>query len=106
MRIFSDRLHVIGKSVPGELLSSTTSMMSYHDGLRTITAEHARHSSKIRAPLSDLLRYLFLCTYSRSILYRYHERVTLHRQRARLIYLSSNMYYNRDVWSPSKEFPF
>ncbi|KAF8591336.1 hypothetical protein K439DRAFT_995232 [Ramaria rubella] len=32
-------------------------MMLYHDGLRTLTAETARHSSKVRAPLSDLLLY-------------------------------------------------
>ena len=34
-------------------------MMFYHDGLRTITAETARHSSKTRAPLSDLLTSTF-----------------------------------------------
>ena len=37
-------------------------MMFYHDGLRIITAEHARHSSKTRAPLSDFLRSNLLST--------------------------------------------
>ena len=51
------------------ILGHTSSlMMLYHDGLRIITAEKARHSSKLRATQSDLFSIPSAFIYSSSSL--------------------------------------
>ena len=45
-------------------------MMLYHDGLRTIAAEMARHSSIFRATHTDFSLLFYLCRYETDILFR------------------------------------